>query len=81
MRPRRWNTSTPGHESCASRSGRRRSSSRCCWGLWWFYKVRGELQTARELGEQLLSLAQRAQDPALLLQAHQALGQTVILAG
>ena len=28
------------------------------WGLWVFYLMRGELQTARELGEQLLSLAQ-----------------------
>ena len=36
------------------------------WGLWLFYFVRGELQTARELGEQLLSLAQSVQDPALL---------------
>jgi predicted ATPase len=36
--------------------------------------VRAELQTARDLAEQLLSLAQRTQDPALLLTAHQALG-------
>jgi predicted ATPase len=43
------------------------------WGLWYFYFVRAELQTARELGEQLLSLAQRIQDPALLLVAHRAL--------
>jgi predicted ATPase len=46
------------------------------WGLWWFYEVRGEIQTARELAEQLLTLAQRQQDPALLLQAHRAIGQT-----
>ena len=26
------------------------------WGLWVFYQVRGEFQTARELAEQLLSL-------------------------
>jgi predicted ATPase len=31
-------------------------------GLWWFYLVRGEMQTARELGEQLLALNQRAHD-------------------
>ena len=47
------------------------------WGLWDFYLVRAELQTGRELGEQLLTLAQRAQDPALLLEAHDALGQTL----
>jgi predicted ATPase len=51
------------------------------WGLWIFYLVRGELQTARELGEQLLSLAQRAQDPVLLLEAHDALGQTFFCRG
>ena len=37
------------------------------WGLWQFYLVRAEYQTARELGEQLLSLAQRIHDPALLV--------------
>ena len=51
------------------------------WGLWGFYHVRGELQTARELGEQLLSLAQRQHDPALLLQAHRALGDTLFWLG
>jgi predicted ATPase len=51
------------------------------WGLWLFYEVRGELQTAREFAEQLLSLAQRQQDPALLLPAHRAMGQTVFWQG
>jgi len=40
------------------------------WGLWSVAYGRGELQTARELGEQLLALAQRQTDPALLLEAH-----------
>ena len=43
-------------------------------GLWNFYLIRMELRTARELAEQLLSLAQRAQDPALLQQAPQRAG-------
>ncbi len=43
-------------------------------GLRLFYALRGELQTARELGEQLLRLAQSVQDAALLLEAHYALG-------
>jgi predicted ATPase len=51
------------------------------WGLWFFYAGRSEMQTARSLGEQLLSLAQCAQDPALLLQAHHALGPTYIMTG
>ena len=44
-----------------------------------FIYVRAELQTARELGEQLLTLAQRQQDPALLLEAHRALGAYLVL--
>ncbi len=47
------------------------------FGLRTFYYVGGALPTARELGEQLLSLAQSAQDPALLLEAHRALGATL----
>jgi TOMM system kinase/cyclase fusion protein len=46
-------------------------------GLWYFYLHRIELQTARELGEQLLTLAQQVGDPALLLEAHYALGNTL----
>jgi len=51
------------------------------WGLWYFHLVRAELQTAHELGEQLLSLAQRVQTPALLLLAHRVLGQTLAFLG
>ena len=46
-------------------------------GLWYFYLIRVELQTARELGEQLLTLAQQVGDPALRLEAHYALGNTL----
>src|SRR5262249_22143925 len=44
------------------------------WGLWVFYLVREELRKAYELGEQLLTLAQRAQDPAFFLETCGALG-------
>jgi TOMM system kinase/cyclase fusion protein len=50
-------------------------------GLWEFYELQGELQTARELGEQLLSLAQRVQEVELLLAAHNVLGDTLIWLG
>ncbi len=50
-------------------------------GLWGFYIVRGELQTAHELGEQLLRLAQSVQDPALLLEARYGLGATSFYLG
>ncbi len=46
-------------------------------GLWYFYLHRVELQTARELGEQLLTLAQHVGDPALRLEAHYTLGNTL----
>src|SRR5262249_2909653 len=46
------------------------------WGLWRFYLVRAEYQTARELAEQCLSLAQRVHDSALRLVAHYTLGGT-----
>src|SRR5262249_2677291 len=44
------------------------------FGLWLLYLGRAEHETAREFGEQCLSLARRLDDPALLLSAHQALG-------
>jgi len=43
--------------------------------------VRAELRTARELGEQLLGLAQRDQDPARLLEAHRVLGHLLLWLG
>jgi predicted ATPase len=43
--------------------------------------VRGEFLTARELGEQLLGLAQREQDPALLVEAYRAVGSTLFHLG
>jgi predicted ATPase len=46
-----------------------------------FYLVRAELQIARELGEQLVDLAQNVQDPALLLEAHYALGAALFYRG
>src|SRR5262249_53466192 len=50
-------------------------------GLWVFYEVRAEYQTARELAGQCFNLAQRAQDPTLLLAARLALGQTLYYLG
>jgi tetratricopeptide (TPR) repeat protein len=50
-------------------------------GLRNYYQVRAEYQTSRTLGEQLLTLAQQAQDSAMLLVAHRALGTTLLLLG
>jgi predicted ATPase len=50
-------------------------------GLWNYYNVRAEHRTAHELGEQLLALAQQAQNPAMLVAAHRALGTTLAYLG
>jgi len=50
-------------------------------GLCTFYRQRGALQTARQVGEQCLALAQRAEEPALLLEAHRALGVPLFYLG
>jgi predicted ATPase len=50
-------------------------------GLWRFHLIRAELRTARELGEQLHSRAQRGQDPTLLLEAYRLLGTTLYWLG
>jgi predicted ATPase/class 3 adenylate cyclase len=54
---------------------------RVLWGVWFVYNHRGEHQRARELGEELLNLAQRIQDPDLLLEAHHALWAILFFAG
>jgi len=46
------------------------------WGMWLLYLGRAEHETAREFGEQCLSLARRLDDPTLLLEAHLALGDS-----
>ena len=46
------------------------------FGLWRFYGTRSQFHRARELGETLLRLAQRAEDPALAVIAHYAFGFT-----
>jgi class 3 adenylate cyclase/predicted ATPase len=51
------------------------------FGLWRFYNTRSQFQTARDLGETLLRLAQRAHDPALSVVAHSALGLTWLCLG
>jgi len=51
------------------------------WGLWVFYTARAEHQTARELGEQCWRLAALSGDPALRMEAHHALGVTLLALG
>ena len=58
-----------------------RNWRRYWWGLAYFYTLRSQCRTAREVGEQLFSLAQRAQDPVLLQQAHNALAGALLHLG
>ena len=51
------------------------------WGLWVFYTARAEHATARGLAEQCGRLAQAAQDPDLIMEAHHALGVTMLAFG
>jgi predicted ATPase len=51
------------------------------FGLWWFYEVRADLRAARELAERLLDMARRRDDPADLVQAHRAMGHTLLWLG
>jgi predicted ATPase len=46
-------------------------------GLWVYYLLCADLQTAHALSEQLLEFAQQAQDTAMLLTAQQSLGATL----
>jgi predicted ATPase len=50
-------------------------------GLMLYYINRGDLQTATQLGEQLLRLAQAQPDPALLMLAHYMLGLVLFYRG
>jgi predicted ATPase len=50
---------------------------RALWGLYSFHTTRAESQKAREVAEQCLRLAQRAQEPALLMMAYRALGSVL----
>jgi class 3 adenylate cyclase/predicted ATPase len=44
-------------------------------GLWNFYFARAEFQTARTLGQEIVSLAQTAGDPGMLARVHAILGE------
>jgi len=50
-------------------------------GLRIHYVSRAEYATARDLAERMLHMAQRAEDPALLVNAHDALGMCCLLQG
>ncbi|RMF92199.1 MAG: adenylate cyclase [Nitrospinota bacterium] len=50
-------------------------------GLWNWHLLKGELGRSCEFGERLFALAQRLQDPALLVEAHRVMGTTLFFRG
>jgi class 3 adenylate cyclase/predicted ATPase len=69
-------TFTRARELC-QQVGETRQLFLALYGLWMFHLVRGEFLPARELGEQLLGLAQQEQNPISLTEAYWALGYTL----
>ncbi|HEV8717899.1 MAG TPA: hypothetical protein VGX03_34410 [Candidatus Binatia bacterium] len=51
------------------------------FGLWLFYLTRVDMQAARERAEQLLRLAHSVHEPALLREAHRAVGSPLYWLG
>ncbi len=51
------------------------------WSLGVFYLFRAELTTSLEIAEQLLPLAERLKDSTLVMEAHRALGVTLVTRG
>jgi tetratricopeptide (TPR) repeat protein len=51
------------------------------WAVWVFHKVRSDLAQADDLARKLLAMAQQANDPAMLMQAHQAMCVTALCMG
>jgi class 3 adenylate cyclase/tetratricopeptide (TPR) repeat protein len=51
------------------------------FGLYGFHALRAELNTALELSSQLLAIAQRQQDPAVLVNSHFAVGLVLFFQG
>ncbi len=48
------------------------------WSLGMFYEFSGELPAALEIADQLLGLAEGLKDPALIMEAHRAMGVTLL---
>jgi predicted ATPase len=71
---------THAHALCAQ-VGEPWQQFRVLWGLWMVHSNRGAYQPMLYVGEQMLSLAQRLQDPDLLLEAHHALWASYFLGG
>jgi tetratricopeptide (TPR) repeat protein len=68
------------HELC-QRVGEPPQLASVLFGLCMVYELRGEVHKSLALAQQLLTLAQRVQNPGLLLRAHMALGNVLYFLG
>jgi hypothetical protein len=53
--------------------GDSRETFQALWGVWLLRTMQGKVETGRQLGHELLALAQRLEDGALVLEGHHAL--------
>ena len=51
------------------------------WGSWVYHLVSGQLATSRHIADQMLELGQRTDDPAMLVEAHWTLGNSLFWLG
>jgi predicted ATPase len=65
----------------SQRTGETQQFFRVLFGQWLSHAARSEHRTSVELGEQCLRLAESAEDPDLLLEAHHALGVALLGVG
>ena len=71
---------TKARELC-QRLGDTPDVSEVLWGLWAFHIVRAELDTAREIAEEFLRLAERLRYPGLAMRGHEAMEVTLVHMG
>jgi class 3 adenylate cyclase/predicted ATPase len=69
------------HELCCQQVRDTQQLFPVLWGLWYLHLVRGQLQRAYEVGEELLGVARQRQDPVLCVEAHRALGISLFWRG
>jgi len=61
--------------------GEPRDLFRAMWGLWLFSVGRGRMEAAQRIAEELLAVAQRQDDPPLLLEGHHPMWATMLWRG
>ena len=69
-----WNKAIPRARTLSQQIGETTQLFQVLWGLWGYYVVRANHQEAREVGKELLKLAQGGQDTIYLMESHLTLG-------